>query len=99
MASKVEILGQVMFSLKDEQNNAMNNINAALNNRDTQKDVIQHLRWAIKDLASIHAQMQETEAFILQLSENSNKEAKPGSINIGSGGPFNDKSNSTDSEK
>ena len=81
MASKLEILGQVMLSFKSDQNEAMNNINALLNTRDTEKDLISNIKDGIGRLSIIHNAMQETEAFILQLTANNVK-------------PTNDKENS-----
>ena len=101
MPSKLEILGQVMLSLKDDQNNVMNNINASLNNRDTEKDLISNIKASIGKLSLIHNAMQETESFIVQLTTVEAKKSleevdKP--KNIGSSGTFNDKENK-ESEK
>ena len=68
MANKIEILGQLMFHLKDEQNQVMNDINALLNKRNVQENLINILNDRIGSLAHVHAKMQETEAFILQLT-------------------------------
>ena len=71
MPSKLEILSQVMLSLKSDQNNAMNNINALLNSRDTKEGLIDSLKSEIRSLSLIHLDMQETQAFILQLTQDS----------------------------
>jgi hypothetical protein len=67
--SKLEILSQVMLSYKDDQNTAMNNINALLNKKDTKEDLIDSLKTRIDELSQIHASMQETQTFILQLTQ------------------------------
>lgn len=69
MPSKLEILSQVLMSLKSDQNDAMNNINALLNGRDTKEGLIDALKVEIGRLASVHASMQETQAFILQMTQ------------------------------
>ena len=71
MPSKLEILAQVMLSLKNDQNNTMNNINSLLNNKDTEVELIDSIRVQIKKLSSIHLEMQETQTFILQLTAES----------------------------
>lgn len=58
-----------MLSLKDDQNNAMNNINALLNKKDTEEGLIESLKVQINSLSSIHSTMQETQAFIIQLTK------------------------------
>ena len=58
-----------MLSLKDDQNNAMNNINSLLNKKDTKEELIDSLKVQIKELAKIHSSMQETQTFILQLTQ------------------------------
>lgn len=68
MASKLEILGQVMMSFKSDQNKVMNDINAMLNNRDKEVDLIDRLKEKVSELAEIHLSMQETQGFILQLT-------------------------------
>jgi hypothetical protein len=67
--SKLEILSQVMLSLKDDQNNAMNNINALLNKKDTEEELIGSLKAQINSLSSIHSTMEETQSFIIQLTK------------------------------
>jgi len=69
--SKLEILAQVMLSLKNDQNNTMNNINSLLNNKDTEIELIDSIRVQIKKLSGIHLEMQETQTFILQLTTES----------------------------
>ena len=67
-----------MLSLKNDQNNAMNNINALLNKRDTEEELIESLKAQIYELSKVHATMQETESFMVQITtsllgkENSN---------------------------
>lgn len=68
MPSKLEILGQLMLSLKNEQNQIMNDINALLNNRDTKEGLLLILNEKIGSLSTVHAKMQETESFIVQLA-------------------------------
>lgn len=58
-----------MLSLKDDQNNTMNNINSLLNKKDTKEELIDSLKVQIKELAKIHSSMQETQTFILQLTQ------------------------------
>lgn len=58
-----------MLSLKDDQNNAMNNINSLLNKKDTKEELISSLKLQINKLATIHSSMQETQTFILQLTQ------------------------------
>ncbi len=58
-----------MLSLKDDQNNTMNNINSLLNKKDTKEELIDSLKVQIKELAKIHSGMQETQTFILQLTQ------------------------------
>jgi len=102
-----------MLSLKSDQNDAMNNINALLNNKDTEKDLISNIKANIGKLSLIHNAMQETEAFIVQLTANDIKLKNitpedldiptvtddASKVNIGSGGVFNDKDNEEKSEK
>jgi len=68
MPSKLEILSQVMLSLKSDQNNAMNNINALLNKKDTKEGLIESLKAQIYELSKVHATMQETESFMVQIT-------------------------------
>jgi len=74
MKSKLEILGEVMMSLKSDQNDLMNDINAILNDRDKQIGLIDKIKGKVSDLADIHASMQETQAFIVQLTSNELKD-------------------------
>lgn len=60
-----------MLSLKNDQNNAMNNINALLNKKDTEEGLIESLKVQIKLLSSTHSSMEETQAFIIQLTKDS----------------------------
>lgn len=59
-----------MLSLKNDQNNAMNNINALLNKKDTEEGLIESLKAQIYNLSKVHAAMQETESFIIQMTSN-----------------------------
>ena len=67
-----------MLSLKADQNDAINNINALLNGKDTKEGLIDALKSEIRKLSLIHADMQETQAFILQMTKG-NLEAKASS--------------------
>ena len=69
MSSKIEILSQVMLSLKSDQNKTMNDINSLLNNRDKEVGLVDSLKDKIRSLSLIHSDMQETQAFILQLTQ------------------------------
>ena len=60
-----------MLSLKSDQNNAMNNINSLLNNKDTEVELIKSLKVQVRKLSNIHLDMQETQTFILQLTSES----------------------------
>lgn len=57
-----------MLSLKNDQNNAMNNINALLNKKDTEEGLIESLKSQIYNLSSVHAAMKETESFMIQIT-------------------------------
>ena len=76
MPSKLEILSQVLLSLKSEQNNAMNNINALLNSIDTKEGLIDALKEEISCLSHIHMCMQEAQSFIVQLQNKTLEEEK-----------------------
>lgn len=58
-----------MLSLKDDQNNYMNNINSLLSNRDKEINLIPRIKTYIGELSGIHSKMHETESFILQLTQ------------------------------
>jgi len=91
-----------MLSLKDDQHNAMNNINAMLSNADKESNLIYNIKTYIGELANIHDRMRETESFIVQLTakELSNSIPKPEKpANIGSDGAFNEKENKEESTK
>lgn len=67
MISKLEILSQVMLSLKTDQSNAMHNINVLLNNSDKEIDIVEKIKQELIDLSSVHLKIQECESFMLQL--------------------------------
>lgn len=69
MASKLEILSQVMLSYKDDQNQVMNDINSLLNSREVEVDVINKIKRKISQLSAIYGDMKETENFIIQVSD------------------------------
>lgn len=46
----------------------MHDINAILNKRESEEDIISKLRKKVRKLSEIHADMEETQSFILQLS-------------------------------
>ena len=58
-----------MLSLKSDQNKTMNDINSLLNNRDKEVGLVDSLKDKIRSLSLIHSDMQETQAFILQLTQ------------------------------
>lgn len=69
MPSKLEILSQVMLSLKNDQNVAMNDINSLLNNKDKEVGIIDKIKAKVRELSLVHSDMQETQAFILQITQ------------------------------
>jgi len=69
MASKLEILSQVMLSLKVDQSNAMHNINTLLNNSGAELDLVEKVKSELGVLSSVHAKMQECESFMLQIAQ------------------------------
>lgn len=73
MVSKLEIMSQVMMSLKADQSNAMNNVNALLNNRGAEIDLIEKIKTELGTLSFIQAKMQECEGFMLQLAQSTVK--------------------------
>ena len=60
-----------MLSLKSDQIVAMNDINALLNNKDREVGIINKIKERVRELSLIHSDMQETEAFILQVTQSS----------------------------
>ena len=98
MASKLDILSQVMLSLNSDQNGVMNNINSLLNNRDKEIDLIDKIKYELRQLSEIHADMQECNSFMMQLADAQfKKEAKAEEESeIGSEGETNEEG---DSEK
>jgi hypothetical protein len=93
MKSKLEIMTQVMLSLRGDQGIIMDNINALLANNDKEQDVIPRIKDLLRELSIVHAEMQECEAFILQLTkvelekEERKDKTRPGEF--GSSGEFN----------
>jgi hypothetical protein len=71
MPRKLEILTQVMLSLKSDQNSAMNDINSLLNNRDKEVGLVDNIKERVRELSLIHSDMEETQAFIIQITQNS----------------------------
>lgn len=69
MASELDILTQVLISLKDDQNDVMNDIHALINNRNIEQGLISSIKNKVRRLSEIHADMQELEYFILQLTQ------------------------------
>ncbi|MEK6830218.1 MAG: hypothetical protein AABY15_08945 [Nanoarchaeota archaeon] len=97
MVTKLEILSQVMLSLKVEQGNIMQNINALLNNRETEFNLIEKIKIELGSLSSVNSKMQECEGFMLQIAQSTIK-TNPVSVDdnkIGSDGD----SEKTHSEK
>jgi len=99
MASRLEIMSQVMLSLQVDQSKSMNNINSLIKNFDSEIDVVDKLKKEMNELSKIHSQMQECESFMLQIAESdlSLKKNNKEKNNIGSSGDFNSKNK--DSEK
>ena len=97
MKSKLEILGEVMMSFKNDQAEIMNDINALLTNRDKEVGLNSKLKSKIQELSIVHLSMQETQGFILQMTANQLESDQPKenssvdseNLNIGSSGPFN----------
>jgi hypothetical protein len=69
MSNKLEILSQVMLSLKSKQAGIMHNINALLSNASNEVDLMDKIEFELGKLSDIHAKMQECEFFMLQLAE------------------------------
>jgi len=85
-----------MLSLKDDQNNTMNDINALLANRDKEQSLIGHLKQKVRNLSNIHKDMEEVQSFILQMTKGElesvqaeDDEKKSSDSGIGSSGDFN----------
>jgi hypothetical protein len=68
MASEFEILSQVLLSLKDDQNDTMNDIQALINNRNHEVGLIDSIKNRVRKLSEIHADMQEVESFLAQVT-------------------------------
>ena len=64
-----------MLSLKSDQNKSMNDINSLLNNRDKEVGLVDRLKGEIRELSLIHSDMQEIQAFILQITQGAFSEA------------------------
>lgn len=93
MSKQLEILSQVMLSLKSKQTKVMHNINALLssNNVDSELNLFDKIEHELSELSAIHAKMQECEAFMLQFASHSLKNVVKETKNdedsrIGSGG-------------
>ncbi len=69
MSSKLEILSQVMLSLKVDQSTSMHNINVLLNNADSEVDLFDKIKHELGELSSTHNKMEECESFMLQLAQ------------------------------
>lgn len=69
MSSKLEILSQVMLSLKIDQSASMHNINVLLNNASAEVDLTDKIKDELGVLSSIHSKMEECESFMLQLAQ------------------------------
>lgn len=69
MSSKLEILSQVMLSLKVDQSTSMHNINVLLNNASTEINLFDKIKHELGELSSTHNKMEECESFMLQLAQ------------------------------
>lgn len=69
MSAKLEILSQVVLSLKVDQSNIMHNINTLLNNSRTELDLVERVKSELGALSLVHAKMQECESFMLQIAQ------------------------------
>jgi hypothetical protein len=69
MSSKLEILSQVMLSLKVDQSTSMHNINVLLNNASTEVNLFDKIKHELGELSSTHNKMEECESFMLQLAQ------------------------------
>jgi len=69
MSSKLEVLSQVMLSLKVDQSASMHNINVLLNSASTEVDLTDKIKYELGVLSSIHSKMEECESFMLQLAQ------------------------------
>lgn len=69
MSIKLEILSQVMLSLKADQVSSMHNINVLLNNANSEIDLIDKLKHELGILSSIHNKMEECNSFMLQITQ------------------------------
>jgi hypothetical protein len=74
MAIKLEILSEVMLSLRVDQSNVMHNINVLLHNSDNQINVVDLIKEELGELSLIHSKMQECESFILQVAQSNIKQ-------------------------
>lgn len=73
MSDRLEILSDVMLSLKVEQGASMRNINALLGNSSSEINLIDKVKIELGVLSSIHAKMQECESFMLQIAQSNLK--------------------------
>lgn len=69
MSNNLEILSQVMLSLKSKQSGIMHNINVLLSNSSKEIDLIDKIELELGRLSDVHAKMQECEFFMLQIAE------------------------------
>ena len=86
MASKLEILSQVMLSLKVDQSKSMHNINILLNNAGAELDVVDKVKYELGILSSVHAKMEECESFMLQIAQATIRQEVKSEDGIGSDG-------------
>lgn len=70
----LEILSQVMLSLKVKQTKSMNNIKALIANSAREIDVIDKIEDELGILAGVEAKMHQCEGFMLQLASSRLKE-------------------------
>lgn len=68
MSRKIEILSQVLYSFKDDENQIMNDINALLNNSDKEVDVVNKLKYKINKLSNVFSSISETQILMAQLT-------------------------------
>ncbi len=92
MSKQLEILSQVMLSLKSKQTKVMHNINVLLSNNSTSSELnlFDKIEFELGELSVVHAKMQECESFMLQFAQHALKNnvdnKKDDDSRIGSGG-------------
>jgi len=69
MESQLDILSKVMISLKEDQTVAMDNIQALLNNRDKETNLISKLKEEYFKLGKIENAMVQNEHFMVQIAQ------------------------------